>query len=139
MIGVMTSEYDLEAFFADARTKIRQVTIITVTEIGGIVADELIERLNNAYPPASAPGESPHRRTGNLSAGIAHNIYEFSDGVTAIVTSDRASGSEDVPTYLEFGTEHMAPRPYMTPVRDDWETRYENEAAAIMQQSLATI
>lgn len=68
--------------------------------------------IDTPYPPASSPGESPHKRTGNLQAGVAHV-----DGPdSTVIVSNRAEGDPLVPAYLEFGTHKMAARPYMRPV-----------------------
>lgn len=83
----------------------------------GIRAAGLItQELDTLYPPASKPGESPHKRTGNLQAGIEHTESHQGDEYVTRLISNRAEGSPDVPIFLEKGTDKMAPRPYMVPV-----------------------
>lgn len=127
---------DLDIVFDRLRARVRGAILVTANEIGGLVADELIQQLNTPYPPASKPGTDPHRRTGNLSAGIAHHVYEIGNGFTIMVTSSRAEGDENVPTYLEFGTEKMGARGYMTRTAEDWATRFEDEAARVFKQAM---
>lgn len=56
---------------------------------------------------ASAPGEAPAMDTGNLANSFE---VEHPDSCEAIV-----SVHGEYAQYLEFGTEHMAPRPFLTP------------------------
>jgi HK97 gp10 family phage protein len=62
------------------------------------------------YPPASQPGEEPAVRTGALHQSIrvlkrGKSHHEIHAG----------GGDVDYAVYLEYGTERMAPRPFMTP------------------------
>lgn len=67
------------------------------------------------YPPASTPGNPPHRRTGNLQNGVQQITMENENSVTSHIGSARVEGNPRVPSYLEFGTKRMAARPYMSP------------------------
>lgn len=120
----------------------RAALVKTMEDIGSAIEAELQERLNEAWPPASLPGESPHRRTGLLRAGAGHQTDESEAGVTETIYSSRGGGDPNVPTYLEFGVQGranyavrlgrradidrgsrsggMAARPFMQPVRDAW-------------------
>lgn len=74
---------------------------------------------------ASAPGEPPAPDTGQLRAALGHTVD--SDGVTLYadigygVDPDTAAEREgdtsiaDVAKYLELGTRHIAPRPFLRP------------------------
>lgn len=71
--------------------------------------------LDTAYPPASLPGEAPHKRTGNLRAGVDYRTFSDGNDFYCVVSSSRAQGDPDVPVFLEFGTWKMEARPYMRP------------------------
>lgn len=66
---------------------------------------------------ASAPGEPPARRTGNLRLNWNGTIESSSTGsglrVTAVLESQ-----ERYSTYLENGTRRMAPRPFKQPISE---------------------
>lgn len=75
------------------------------------LVDALQENLNTPYPPASDPGEFPHKRTGNLQASV---YYQF----------DRRRFTGDIivdapyAVYLEEGTQKMQERPFLQPTID---------------------
>lgn len=66
---------------------------------------------------ASAPGEPPARRTGNLRLNWNGTVESSSIGsglrVTAVLESQ-----ERYSTYLENGTRRMAPRPFKQPISE---------------------
>lgn len=66
---------------------------------------------------ASAPGEPPARRTGNLRLNWNGTVESSSTGsglrVTAVLESH-----ERYSTYLENGTRRMAPRPFKQPISE---------------------
>lgn len=66
---------------------------------------------------ASAPGEPPARRTGNLRLNWNGTVESSSTGsglrVTAVLESQ-----ERYSTYLENGTRRMAPRPFEQPISE---------------------
>lgn len=66
---------------------------------------------------ASAPGEPPARRTGNLRLNWNGTVESYSTGsglrVTAVLESQ-----ERYSTYLENGTRRMAPRPFKQPISE---------------------
>lgn len=66
---------------------------------------------------ASAPGEPPARRTGNLRLNWNGTVESSSTGsglrVTAILESQ-----ERYSAYLENGTRRMAPRPFKQPISE---------------------
>lgn len=67
---------------------------------------------------ASAPGEPPARRTGNLRLNWNGTVESSSTGsglrVTAVLESQ-----ERYSTYLENGTRRMAPRPFKQPISEN--------------------
>lgn len=67
---------------------------------------------------ASAPGEPPAVRLGDLKRAISHKVNKAK--LTAIV-GPRLIGQDpkkQYPVWLEFGTKKMSPRPYMKPTFD---------------------
>lgn len=66
---------------------------------------------------ASAPGEPPARRTGNLRLNWNGTVESSSTGsglrITAVLESQ-----ERYSTYLENGTRRMAPRPFKQPISE---------------------
>lgn len=66
--------------------------------------------LNASFPPASLPGEPPHKRTAHLQTSISWRIGEDSEGLYAAIGTDLPYGK-----YLELGTETLEPRPYLRP------------------------
>lgn len=70
-----------------------------------------------SYYTASAPGEPPARRTGNLRLNWNGTVESSSTGsglrVTAVLESQ-----ERYSTYLENGTRRMAPRPFKQPISE---------------------
>lgn len=68
--------------------------------------NEVKKAISEPSPPASAPGEEPHKDTGRLRASIAHEV----DGKTARVGTNVTYGK-----FLELGTKKMAARPFLRP------------------------
>lgn len=101
------------AFFSRLRDAVAQ----TLNEQGEKLTDQLRQDLATPFPPASSPGEEPHRRSGELAAGIGHHIEAAPGGVRLVVHSARPPGADDanVPAALEFGGANNEPRPYMMP------------------------
>lgn len=114
----------LETWITETKGKIRSAEIATMSEIGGLITDELIQRLNIPWPPASVEDEDPHRRTGQLSAGTKWSTDEFDFGVVTNVVSSREGGDPKIPEYLNSGTSIMAPRRYMDRTQEEWETKF---------------
>lgn len=57
---------------------VNRLTAEYLLDIGLLAQQTLMDRLNTPYPPASRPGEFPHRRTGRLrqSVGVEPNTVE---------------------------------------------------------------
>jgi len=82
----------------------RQTGEQLIRDIRGIV--------NTPYPPASTPGNPPHRRSGRLSKLLMAKVV----GDELYVKSAARRGDAPYPKFLEEGTSKMAPRPYLRPV-----------------------
>jgi hypothetical protein len=68
---------------------------------------EIQDRIDTPYPPASLPGEPPHRRTGNLHGSIRAVSDEGGGGVSVHVGTAVVYGG-----HLERG-EGVKQRPYL--------------------------
>lgn len=91
----------------------------TLREVGKLVQEDAKARIKN--PPktgrlyrykdrkhrASAPGEAPANRSGNLRRSVFYKV----ENANKLTVSASASYAE----FLETGTVNMAPRPFMTP------------------------
>lgn len=66
---------------------------------------------------ASAPGEPPARRTGNLRLNWNGTVESSSTGSGLLITAVLES-QERYSTYLENGTRRMAPRPFKQPISE---------------------
>ncbi len=70
--------------------------------------DEIVravrESISTPYPPASGPGNPPHRRSG----GLWRSIFATRRGDAVTVAASAPHGE-----YLERGTSRMAPRPFL--------------------------
>lgn len=84
-------------------------------QVGNGMLDDLRQTLADDYPPASSPGESPHRRTGYLQESVSWGVDRFGPIYTLTVASTALYS-----VYLEFGTERMAARPFMAPALQRW-------------------
>ena len=73
-------------------------------EAAEVLATRMRNNLSEDYPPASMPGQSPHRRTGNLQASVE---VKKPQPLKRLVGSSAAYAK-----FLEFGTSKMAARPW---------------------------
>jgi HK97 gp10 family phage protein len=75
-------------------------------DAGEMLADEMAASVGQPYPPASSPGDEPHRRTGNLQASITSELDAEALRVTV-------GSPVEYALYLELGTHRMAARPFV--------------------------
>lgn len=68
--------------------------------------------LNTPFPPASAPGQAPHRRTGGLLRANDASIRSLPGAIELRVGVPAGSPNAAVAGYLAGGTSRMAPRPW---------------------------
>lgn len=92
-----------------------------VKEIGKATLKLLKERVNLPFPPKSRAMAYPKRRTGEFRKSLfcyfeAENLKGRPE---ATVGSDSKVG-----TYLEFGTENMSARPWLSKVVNEIKQRY---------------
>lgn len=79
-----------------------------VDKFGRLGVALIKDNLSVSYPPSSKGGENPHRRTGNLRDGIVVLELAQAGPLTSITFAALATYAE----FLQFGTEHMAARPF---------------------------
>ena len=93
---------------------VKKAILSTMESRMDVVADFLEKYVKDSltipYPPASAPDEPPHMRTG----GLLNSIERERQGLTLRVGTS-SSASAYYAKYLEIGTRHMAPRPFLRP------------------------
>lgn len=91
---------------------IPQGTIEATLETAKDVVEDIKQSLNVPYPPASSPGDPPHKRTGDLqrsySAILQEKLATGKVNVAIISTSP-------VSIFTEYGTKNMAARPHIRP------------------------
>jgi hypothetical protein len=68
-----------------------------------------VYRRNSRVHRASAPGDSPAPDTGFLRQSVSHEVSRTPAGVVGKVTASAAYAAA-----LEFGTERMRPRPFLS-------------------------
>lgn len=109
---------------AELRQKARQLVQVTAFEIQADAMESMTGgrsgRLYGAHR-ASAPGEPPAIDTGLLAntIGVMSGLGD-TQGMSAIVFVNADYGM-----HLEFGTRHMAPRPFLRPAFDRAEPGFE--------------
>ena len=99
-----------------------------VDNLGAKAENTATTSLNFPGPqPPSHPFEAPNSQTGNLHNHIKRETHTDSSGSKTVVESTRPSSTETdrVPGYLEFGTAHMEPRPYMSPAYEQARHNFE--------------
>jgi hypothetical protein len=112
----MANEQFVEGTMADLERSVAA----ELRALGPRIESDLIDRISRPGGPHdhSAPGEAPKRITGQLAASIRHDVTENQDApdsATLVLYS-----TSPVSTYLEYGTQHVAPRPHFAPVFEAW-------------------
>ena len=93
--------------------QIEAVTLSVLEQSGQEIADAVRDELDVSYPPASEPGHPPHRRTGRLQEGVSYIVRQEGSKTFLEVANDTPYAG-----YLEFGTDRIAPRPALEPMKD---------------------
>lgn len=94
---------------ATPEEQIDEIVYAVLHDAAQEIVDDIQSRLSVKWPPSSVPGESPHRRTGNLRGNIDYLITK--EGSTIVLTL--ASGAY-YSAYLE------PTRPFMAPTVEVW-------------------
>jgi HK97 gp10 family phage protein len=87
--------------------------------------------LNTPYPPASEPGEFPHKRTGNLRDNVDYWIDRKTLKLRIGPTVDAVYG-----LYLEYGTSRMAARPWIAPSYASRKQQFQNTIANASRKAI---
>lgn len=116
-------DFESSAFPA-LRDKLHEVAESSLSDIADQAVAEIKERLDENYPPASAPGESPHKRSGGLQESVRQQTDQVGDEVVANIQAGRGDG---VAGYLEHGTTQMGARPFLGPTMNEWRDRAVGE------------
>ena len=78
---------------------------------------------------ASAPGESPARLTGRLQESV--KAKKVTPRVWTVGPDPSAFPDEFYPSFLEFGTDRIAPRPFMRPAIERFKRQWGTGSASI--------
>lgn len=76
------------------------------------IVEDIQARISDQYPPASKPGESPHRRSGNLQRCTDWRVVTESDGRQVSLIVDNAAFYAE---FLRSGTRTMGARDFFGP------------------------
>lgn len=69
------------------------------------IRDDTRDAVGTPFPPASSPGEYPHRRSGEFQRSIRYATDARERKIILYSTDDPKA------IWLEYGTRHMKPRP----------------------------
>lgn len=84
-------------------------------EIAPVILDDIKFAVGDAYPPASEPGQFPHRRSGRLQSSFVYKVEKLPAGWEALFASTCPYFK-----FLEHGTTRMAARPVIAQVKRRW-------------------
>ncbi len=99
---------DLKWYGGRRTWEIRRAIGDIMENVAASIVRKIKADLNTPYPPASVPGEAPHKRTGNLRASVDYWINRRSLEVEIGVNVNAPYWE-----YLEFGTVNMDARPFL--------------------------
>jgi hypothetical protein len=113
---------------------LRGPLLAALEALGDKAVSEIQASLSEPWPPASRPGEAPHRRTGTLQANVEHvTLVSGETGLPELtVMSDRPAVGEGDDSNAAVVLEMELDRPYMRPAF----TRLETTAAAFLASRL---
>lgn len=93
------------------RKNMRKLVAEGVDRASGALQTDLKRVLNRAgSPPPSAPGQPPHKATGDLGRSVQIDRSHVESDLKARVGTNKVYGR-----WLEYGTRIMAARPWMRP------------------------
>jgi hypothetical protein len=80
---------------------------------GKVLATSTQRKVSTPYPPASRPGQPPHRRSGGLAGAVGHRVTRSGRNVTLDVGVPDSSSVGRQARALQKGTGRMAARPFL--------------------------
>ncbi len=104
-------KWDDKLILGLTRDKVKRVIRDATLEVernAKALIDERGAVAGKGVPEPSLPGRPPHKVTGSLLEGVAHEFRD--EGLTGVVGTDDPIGR-----WLEFGTSKMAARPWLRP------------------------
>lgn len=114
LTGSITIRWKGDAF----KRGIKGDLVHRLEKAGRIVRDKAKDLIAERYPPASVPGEPPHKRTGDLRRSVR---FAVDNGKLVVIIGSwieaRTRHHEDnhYPLWLELGTRKMRARPWLRP------------------------
>lgn len=89
--------------------QIERLAFNAVESFGHQIVDWMKDMVGTNYPPSSEPYNPPHKRTGNLQAGIGIQEIAVEGSIIRLTIESTVEYS----AYLEYGTDSMTKRPFM--------------------------
>jgi hypothetical protein len=80
---------------------------------GKVLTASTVRSVSSPYPPASRPGQPPHRRSGGLAGAIGAKVSRSGRSVTLSVGVPAGSPVRRQAEALQRGTGRMAARPFV--------------------------
>ena len=93
--------------------QIRAAAASGMEAAGRALVSSTVSDISTPYPPASRPGQPPHRRGGGLRRGVGSTVVRSGTTVALTVGVPRSSPVARQARALQGGTSRMAARPFM--------------------------
>lgn len=100
--------YSIKWYGPKVEANVRDETWRRMEAATVLVSNRAKVLISEPYPPPSAPGEPPHRRTGRLRASVAREVVREGSATVGRVGTNVKYGR-----WLELGTSRMAARPWL--------------------------
>lgn len=109
--------------------RVRNAVADALDDLGRRLVWRVRRALNIPYPPASDPGNPPHRRTGLLRDSIFTTVNRHQ-----LVLHLRVDEETFYWKFLEYGTIKMAPRPFLGVTLDAMQTTMSTEIRRLIKR-----
>ncbi len=111
--------------------EISSAVLGAMTAAGQALAAGVVSSISAPYPPASSPGQPPHRRSGGLRAEVTSRTTRAAGAVTMTVGVPSDSPVRTQAQALQGGTARMAARPFVPTVERATAVVLDHVAAAV--------